>query len=89
VVVFGSAGWVTDDALMGNEAILRVNLFSSCVSWLRGKASLGQSREGKKRTPYRLNLAATETTRLRFLPLSLLMLSVVGLGMGVWVVRRR
>jgi hypothetical protein len=93
LVVFGSANWLTDTQLDGALGTLRMDLFSSCVSWLREKSSIGVDAAGgigpSRRSDYRLNIPPTEANRLRFLPLGLLLLLVVGLGTGVWVVRRR
>jgi hypothetical protein len=89
MVVFGSSGWVSDESLEGGGGAVRMDLFSSCVSWLREKSSVGVKIEGKKRKEYDLNIAPQDTGKVMYLPLGLLLLGVVGLGTGVWVVRRR
>ncbi|MFO0845356.1 MAG: Gldg family protein [Gemmataceae bacterium] len=89
MVVFGSAQWVTDEGLEGGRGTLRADLFNSCVSWLRGTSSVGAKIEAKKRKEYDLNIAPQDTGKVMYLPLGLLLLGVVGLGTGVWVVRRR
>jgi hypothetical protein len=89
MVVFGSAGWVSDEGLEGGRGTLRADLFNSCVSWLREKSSVGAKIESKKRKEYDLIIAPQDTGKVMYLPLGLLLLGVVGLGTGVWVVRRR
>jgi hypothetical protein len=89
MVVFGTAGWITDDALAGVKNASRMDLFNSCISWVREKASIGQEIPAKKRKEYDLNIPQDQTDRLKWLPLALLMLGIIGLGTGVWVVRRR
>lgn len=89
MVVFGAASWVTDDGLAGGLGAQRLDLFNSCVAWLREKSSLGKTIEGKKRKEYELNVLQQDAGRLTYLPLSLMVLTILGLGTGVWVVRRR
>jgi hypothetical protein len=89
MVVFGSAGWISEESLVGGRGVSRMDLFNSCISWLREKASIGQVIPAKKRKEYDLNIPPQDTDRLKWLPLSLMLLGIVGLGTGVWVVRRR
>jgi hypothetical protein len=89
MVVFGSAGWLSNERLEDASGRVNVDLFNSCVQWLREKSSLGVTIEGKKRKEYDPNLLPQDAGRVLYLPLGLLLLSVVGLGLGVWVVRRR
>ena len=88
MLVFGDASWI-GNALQRNED--NVSLLSSCLSWLRGKPDLGRkpSDYTKTRDKYELKLQPTELRRLLLLPGLLLLVSVVVLGGGVWVVRRR
>src|SRR5262249_39462730 len=90
MVVFGTAGWLTDDMLVGARGGQYVDLFTSCVSWLREKSTTGSTYiEGKRRSDYDLGLQKPDAGRLLYLPPGLLLMGVVGLGTGVWVVRRR
>jgi hypothetical protein len=89
MVVFGTASWISDDSLVGAQNAVRTDLFNSCVSWLREKASIGQEIPPKKRKEYDLGVTQEQTDRLKWLPLGLLMLGIIGMGTGVWVVRRR
>jgi hypothetical protein len=90
MVVFGTSGWITDDGLRGRQSTLRLDLFNSCVSWLRDTSTLGitggeDSPGGITRKEYDLNVAPDNVTRLQWLPLLLMMLGVIALGTGVWV----
>jgi ABC-type uncharacterized transport system len=88
MLVFGDASWI-GNVFQRNEDNL--TLLSSCLSWLRGKPDLGRkpSDYTKIRDKYELKLQPTELRRLLLLPGLLLLVSVVVLGGGVWVVRRR
>ena len=70
-------------------ADLRYDLFSSCLSWLREQSDIGKFVPVKESPHYILRIPESDHNRLRFLPLGLMLLAVVGLGIGVWVVRRR
>src|SRR5262249_28870972 len=63
------------------------SLVSSSLAWLREKPS-NIGIEGKTRDKYHLN-ETTDVTRMIFLPTLLMLFCVIGLGLGVWVVRRR
>jgi ABC-type uncharacterized transport system len=86
MVVFGSAGWATDRQLTTTE----FGLLSSSISWLRGRTIQGKSTAPEKKVePYNLNVAPQNYPRLIWLPLVFMLVVVSGLGMGVWMVRRR
>jgi hypothetical protein len=88
MVVFGAADWINDEALIARGAS-RMDLFNSCVSWVREKSSIGKVIPPKQRKEYELNIPPQETGRLYYLPPALMFLGIIGLGTGVWVVRRR
>jgi hypothetical protein len=93
-VVFGSSYFVSDDVFRqtrGETAPLSFDLFGVSVDWLRDKPSIAAAGvETKKYTAYRFPQPSTvDTTRLLYLPLGLAFLTVLGLGAGVWVIRRR
>ena len=89
MVVFGAADWINDESLNNRGRLsTRMDLFNSCVSWLREKSSIGKVIPDKKKKEYELNIPPQEVWRLKWLPLALLMLGIVGMGTGVWVVRR-
>jgi len=62
-------------------------LIASSLAWLRERPeNIGI--EAKKREYYIMDPNAN-ISRMIWLPFGLMMFSVVGLGLGVWVVRRR
>jgi hypothetical protein len=86
MMVFGVSSWVADAALGVEE----YSLFSSSLSWLRGRAQIGKLTAPEKKTQrYELGVPEPNLYRLYILPLGLMFLIVVGVGTGVWVVRRR
>lgn len=93
LIVFGNAGWASDKPLpsmfrQSDDANSRYySLFASSLAWLREKPG-GIGIEAKKRDVYQMP-ETTNVTRLLLLPAGLMFVSIVGLGLGVWVVRRR
>jgi len=89
LVVFGDADWITDGGL-AQEGNLRFSLFISCLNWLRGKGALGEM-PGTERQEFTLASVRTPemVSRLRWVPLGLILVAIVALGGGIWVVRRR
>jgi hypothetical protein len=66
------------------------DLVGASIDWLRERPPVPTSAEGKQYKEY--NFPAPEsidTTRLLWLPLGIAVLSVAGLGAGVWVIRRK
>jgi hypothetical protein len=88
LIVFGDASWLNNN-LFGDHMTENLDLFTSCVNWLRGKSAIGTSSGGRERGVFRLNVPEGSTWRLVLLPIVLMLLGVVVLGSGVWVVRRR
>src|SRR5262249_14196119 len=89
LVVFGTAGWITDGGLSDQpEGLL---LFGACTSWLRNRSNvpLFVKIPDKKREPDKLNIGAEKENRVICVPSGLMVLGVIGLGTCVWVVRRR
>jgi hypothetical protein len=97
MVVLGDASWMSDQTVMnprGLGADNSVDLMISSIQWLRGKSDLGKRiAEDKERPMYSLaEKKLGESGKLKaliWLPLGLIFLSIVALGGGVWVVRRR
>jgi uncharacterized membrane protein YedE/YeeE len=91
--VFGNSVFVTDEfARQMKRNPISFDLIGVTVDWLRGKESSAvvAGIEAKKYTEYSFPAPATvDFTRLVWLPLGLALLAVVGLGAGVWVIRRR
>jgi hypothetical protein len=88
LVVFGDASWISN-AFLQQFAPNHFNLFSSCLSWLAGRADLGTRVPPTQHDLYRLKAAPGSGVRLLVLPGVLMILGVLALGTGVWVVRRR
>ncbi len=89
LVVFGDASWASNEGINGRFSESSFSLFNTSVSWLRDRADLGTKPKGQERKEYRLNVGEETVTRLKFLPLAMMLLSVVGLGGAIWIVRRR
>jgi hypothetical protein len=89
MVVIGNVAWVTNPFLGGRGGPDSVDLFASCLSWLREKPNLGTGAAGKVRNQFNLSVPPDGGWRLVLLPVVLLLLTVCLLGSGIWVVRRR
>lgn len=88
LVVFGDASWISN-ALLQQVAPNHFNLFSSCLSWLAGRADIGEKVPPTQHDLYRMKAEPGSGLRMVVLPGALMVLGVLGLGIGVWVVRRR
>jgi len=88
LVVFGSATWSSNRCMAeGTSGAPYYALFSSCLAWLRERPSdIGI--EPKKSDIFVLK-PNTELLRMILLPAIVLFVGVIGMGVGVWVVRRR
>ncbi len=86
MVVFGDASWLEDSALQTGK---NWSLFSNCLSWLRERPDTGLKIDPKKPEFFTPNVPLDGGRRLLLLPGVLVGLCIVGLGVGVWVVRRR
>jgi ABC-type uncharacterized transport system len=88
MLVYGDASWIANDLqnIEDNAA-----LFSSSLTWLRGKPDLGRKPSDYAKTPdkYELKVTESEWLTLVLLPALLLVVGITVLGGGVWVVRRR
>jgi hypothetical protein len=88
MVVFGDASWVA------NQAISRENsgffeLFVSTLNWLRERPEIGKMADDKERKFFTPSTTPEGIVRLQWLPGFLICLAIVGLGGGIWLVRRR
>ena len=62
-------------------------MLASSLAWLRERpSSIGL--DPKERKEYQMD-ANVNLRRMAYLPLGLMFVCVVGLGLGIWVVRRR
>jgi hypothetical protein len=86
LVVFGDASW------MANQGITRpenYDLFISILNWLRERPEMGEMAKPKDRQFFTLSASPEGITRLHWLPGSLICLAIIGLGGGIWIIRRR
>lgn len=89
MVVFGDASWVSNSEIASRVGQNNYDLFASCVNWLRERPDVGaQAVADKTRAEFRLP-PDVGGMRLLLLPVTLILLTVVCLGTGVWIVRRR
>lgn len=86
LVVFGDATVASNRYMRGSDTTV-YSLIASSLSWLRERPeNIGI--EAKKRDVFALS-PTTNISRLIWLPAGLMLFGIVGLGLGVWVVRRR
>jgi hypothetical protein len=88
MVVFGDATWISNKEIT-RPATGTYGLFLSSLAWLRGSANIGKTADPKERKFYKPNISPDAIPRLQWLPLALICLAILGLGGGIWVVRRR
>jgi hypothetical protein len=93
LLAFGNAAFVSDSSLQSRQGPRRAtgypnyDVFESSLAWLRERPqSIGL--DPKDRKIYQLEPNAN-LMRMWFLPIGLMMVTVLALGLGVWVVRRR
>jgi hypothetical protein len=88
LVVFGDATWVANRR-MGEGGY--IDLFTSSLGWLRDRPVLGATSESKERKAYLLQPKdlGQFVAQVFWIPMALLTVGIIGLGTGVWVVRRR
>lgn len=90
MVVFGTSSFISNGLLTvpGRRLGPAYDLFVSTLGWLgERRADIGI--EPKKPDTFEVNVGELDGRRLFLLPAGLMLLGVVGLGTGVWVVRRR
>jgi hypothetical protein len=86
LIVFGDATIACNEYMKGSRTDV-YSLIASSLAWLRDRPeNIGI--EAKKREYYIMD-PNTNISRMIMLPFGLMVFAVVGLGLGVWVVRRR
>jgi len=85
MIVMGDASFASNPNMEEDNPI-GYSLFASCLAWLRERPN-NIGIEHKKRDVYQLD-PGTNVARMIRLPFALMALGVLGLGLGVWVVRR-
>jgi hypothetical protein len=87
MVVVGDATWVSNRFMSEQLGGPEYDIFNSMLSWLRERPNnIGV--DAKKRETYAL-AANADLSRMFWVPSILMVVGVIGLGAGVWVVRRR
>ncbi len=91
VVVFGCSEFVSDSAAgrvgRGQTTTIGLDLMTSTMRWLRDRPTVTGVQE-KPYTTYTLK-PGYDNTRLTIVPVALALLAVLGLGAGVWAIRRK
>ncbi|MBN9121820.1 MAG: Gldg family protein [Planctomycetes bacterium] len=90
LAVFGCGWFVSDDAAgraQGQSTSTWLELMGATLDWIRDRPPLPPVGE-KQYTSYMLK-PGYDSSRLIYVPLGLGLLTVLGLGAGVWVVRRK
>jgi hypothetical protein len=88
LAVFGGSTFASNMNMNESRGSLYFSLFSSTVAWLRERPS-NIGLEPKRRNVFVLNVGEDVIRRMIFLPLILTLSGIVGVGAGVWLVRRR
>jgi hypothetical protein len=87
-LVFGDATWVSNRR-MGEGGLF--DLFTASLAWLRDKPNVAEVTEAKERKAYVVKPEEPGQfwAQAFWIPMGLLTVGIIGLGTGVWVVRRR
>lgn len=89
MVVFGDAAFVSNWFLRQQSALGRpIDLFTSALGWLSERPA-GIGVEPRRPDTFEMNVEAISPGRLFLLPAMLMIVGALGLGTGVWLVRRR
>jgi hypothetical protein len=88
LVVFGDASWIANQGISRQNSG-RFELFVSMLNWLRENPEIGKMADEKERKFYTLGATPEGIVRLEWLPGFLICLTIIGLGGGIWLVRRR
>ena len=89
LVVFGCASFVSNRYTGEASGGVSYDIFAGSLAWLRERpSSIGL--EAKKRSFFTLNVTDDAGYhRMLWLPGTVILLSIMGLGTGVWIMRRR
>jgi len=87
LVVFGNASFISNQRVSENSPEENFDFFVGTLDWLRERPA-GIGIEPRMFKNYMLD-RSVNPQRLLLLPALLAVIGIVGLGAGVWVVRRR
>ena len=89
MVVFGDATFLTDSEIQFSGD-LGQNLLLTTLAWVRGKPELDSGDvQPKERKAYRLTMSNDTLSRIRWIPPLSLLLAIIGIGVGVGILRRK
>lgn len=89
MVIYGDATFISDPEV-ASTGEFGANLLLNNLAWARGKPELDSGEvPPKERKSYRLSINNDALTRIRFLPPLWLLLAVIGIGVGVAILRRK
>jgi hypothetical protein len=87
MIVVGDASWVSNLFMSEQLEAKNFDVFNSMLSWLRERPNnIGV--DAKKRETFAFS-PDVDISRMFWMPCILMVVGVIGLGAGVWVVRRR
>jgi hypothetical protein len=90
IVVFGDATFVSNAVLSDRRSgPIYYRLFSNSLSWLRKRDYEIAPVEPKTRKSYRVTITPEQKGTLQLIPGLILLMSIVAIGAGVWIMRRR
>jgi hypothetical protein len=88
MVVLGDATWFGNAVIGSREGHVFFAIFTSTINWLYDEERPVVGIPPKERETYSM-ASNTNVYRLYYLPFLLMFVGIVGLGTGVWVVRRK
>lgn len=88
MAVIGSAFWLQNRYIHEGARLDNYALFTNTIKWMRGRPDIGAPPEPKARKPFTIDQPEVEA-RLIWTPGPLLLLGIIGLGGGIWMIRRR
>jgi hypothetical protein len=88
IVAIGDSTFVSNWALQEGARGRNYDLFYSILSWLRERPS-DVGIEARKQDVYEVDPINVNLNRMVYLPTALMVVGIIGLGTGVWVVRRK
>jgi hypothetical protein len=92
MVVFSDATWVSDQYLQERspeKAPQNWSLFANSLTWLRERPDTGVKADPREVDMFPRVKATFNFVNIVFIPGLLMLVAIIGLGLGVWVVRRR
>ena len=88
LAVIGCASWLRNEFVGERIPLPHYSLFINIVKWMRGRPDIGPAPEPKSRKPFIIDRPEV-VNRLIWTPGPLVILGIIGLGGGIWLVRRR